>query len=321
MTISEAFRKGIEILKTAGIEAPALEAGALFCTVAHCDRTFLYAYGAEELDSTLYNYYLTLLYKRAEGVPLQYLTGVQEFMSLPFEVGRGVLIPRQETELLVETVINRCKEHRKSASMSGMAAGDLMAPEEGETICTMHGRNADEHSGYGRGSNDISILDIGTGSGCIAVSLAYFIPRCHVTAIDRMPDAIFTARRNAVLNKVQDKVSFIKSDLFEAIPDEKFDIIVSNPPYIRTGDIHGLQREVRCYEPMEALDGGSDGLSFYRSIIEKAQYFLNKGGMLAFETGYDQAAEVAGIMSGSFGNIHIYKDLAGIDRVLTGTIH
>jgi len=291
MMIGEAYRKGIELLKVAGNEAPAQEAGALLCSVAHCGRTFLYAHGTDEFDDVLYGHYFTLLERRAEGVPLQYLTGMQEFMSLPFEVGSGVLVPRQETELLVETVINRCKGR---------------------------GGSEDVHSKPDRGRFDISILDVGTGSGCIAVSLAYYVPGCLVTAIDRMPDAISIAQRNAVLNKVADRIQFIESNLFEAISAERFDIIVSNPPYIRTGDIKGLQKEVRCYEPMEALDGGSDGLDFYMAIIEKAPGFLYEGGMLAFETGYDQAQDVAEIMSGSFGNIQIYKDLAGIDRVVAG---
>ncbi|MEN6316313.1 MAG: peptide chain release factor N(5)-glutamine methyltransferase [Clostridiaceae bacterium] len=291
MTISEAFRKGVELLKIAGNEAPAREAGALLCSVAHCGRTFLYAHGTDEFNDVLYSHYFTLLERRTEGVPLQYLTGMQEFMSLPFEVGPGVLVPRQETELLVETVINRCKGRSGSEAI---------------------------HSKPDRGRCDISILDVGTGSGCIAVSLAYYVPGCLVTAIDRMPDAISIAQRNAVLNKVADRIHFIESNLFEAISAERFDIIVSNPPYIRTGDIKGLQKEVRCYEPMEALDGGSDGLDFYRVIIEKATGFLYEGGMLAFETGYDQAQDVAKIMSGSFENIQIYKDLAGIDRVVAG---
>lgn len=317
MIIGEAYRKGIELLKRAGNKAPAQEAGALLCFVTHRGRTFLYAHNTDEIGDVLYNQYLLLLERRTEGVPLQYLTGFQEFMSLPFEVGPGVLVPRQETELLVETVINRCKGRNLSAAIADNQFENKIIAKAGKADRTVPGSGRGVNGRYG-GSNDISILDIGTGSGCIAVSLAYYIPECAVTAIDRMPDAIAFARRNAVLNKVAERVHFIESNLFEAISAERFDIIVSNPPYVRTGDIKGLQREVRCFEPMEALDGGSDGLDFYRAIIEKAPGFLYGGGILAFETGYDQAQEVAKIMSEGFINIQIYKDLAGIDRVVTG---
>lgn len=278
MTFNEAFRKGIEILKNADNEAPARDAGVLLCSAAHCDRTFLYAHGTKELDDAQYENYFSMLERRAGGMPLQYLTGMQEFMSLPFEVGLGVLVPRQDTELLVETVINLSKER---AEMS-------------------------------------DILDIGTGSGCIAVSLAYYLPQCSITALDKMPDAIAVAQRNALANGVADRIRFVKSNLFEEMKGEKFDVIASNPPYIRTDDIKGLQREIRCYEPMEALDGGDDGLYFYRKIIQEAPEFLKNNGILAFETGYDQAADVAALMSGSFKHIKIHKDLAGIDRVVTG---
>lgn len=278
MTLNEAFIKGIEILKNAGNEAPAREAGVLLCSAICCDRTFLYAHGTNELDKILLEKYFSMLEQRARGVPLQYLTERQEFMSLDFEVGQGVLVPRQDTELLVETVMSLCKEK----------------------------------------AGNSRILDIGTGSGCIAVSLAYYLPECIVTAVDKMPDALAIAERNAHSNGVAGRVRFVKSDLFEEIAGEQFEVIVSNPPYIRTDDIGELQREVRCYEPMEALDGGKDGLYFYRVIIKEATSFLNKGGILAFETGYDQAAEIAVLMSGSFRNIKTLKDLAGIERVVTG---
>ena len=278
MNLSDAFKKGIEILKNVGNEAPARDAGVLLCSVVRCDRAFLYAHGTNELDSVLLENYFSMLERRAGGMPLQYLTGVQEFMSLSFEVGEGVLVPRQETEILVETVMNLCRE---------------------------------------RGGTN-RILDIGTGSGCIAVSLAYYIPECNVTAIDKMSDALAIAQRNAITNGVADRVRFMKSNLFEELENEQFDVMVSNPPYIRTDDIKGLQREVRCYEPLEALDGGEDGLHFYKAILHGAQGFLKEGGSLAFETGYDQAAEVAALMSGFFRDIKTYKDLTGIERVVIG---
>ncbi len=278
MTVNDAYRCGIRILKDAGNESPANDAGALLCFVADCDRTFIYAHGAEVLEDTLRENYLAILERRVAGEPLQFLTGRQEFMSLPFIVGPGVLVPRQDTELLVETVINLCRNRKEMTE----------------------------------------ILDIGTGSGCIAISLAHYISGCSVVAVDKMTDALAIARKNALENGVADRVEFIRSDLFEAIVGRQFDFIVSNPPYIRTGDIGRLQKEVRCHEPMAALDGGIDGLDFYREIIGAAPGFLRKRGSLLVETGYDQAAEVAALMADKYEQISIYKDLAGIERVVTG---
>lgn len=312
MNYSEAYRKGIGILRSANIEAPAAEAGVLLCYFAKCDRAFLYAHGDKELDGSLSDAYMRALDKRAGGYPLQYITGSQEFMSLPFEVGQGVLIPRQETEVLVETVIAFCRQKR------------------------------------------VRILDMGTGSGCIAVSLARYLPDSSVAAADSMQDALDIARRNALSNGVADRILLIRSNLFENVraavhPDERFskgygtheyetqelfDVIVSNPPYIRSGDIQRLQREVCTHEPLTALDGGDDGLHFYREIVKAAPLYLKEGGMLAFETGYDQAADVAELLSvpspgvhegvsarhSCFRDIRIYKDLAGIDRVVTGIL-
>jgi release factor glutamine methyltransferase len=280
MTYGEAYREGIQILKRAGTEAPANDAGVLLCYAAGCDRTFIYVHGDEYLEEVTERAYLELLERRADGYPLQYLTGVQEFMSLKFEVRPGVLIPRQDTELLAETVLDHCN----------------------------------------RSGHILNVLDLCTGSGCIAVSLAYHCPSLTVTASDIMPDALQTASVNALKNGVSDRITFIESDLFGNIPKAEFDVIVSNPPYIRTGDIPGLQAEVRDFEPTEALDGGADGLRFYRSIIGTSPLYLKSGGLLAFETGYDQAAEVASLMAGSgnYDDIRIYKDLAGIDRVVAG---
>ena len=282
MTYSEAYREGIQILKDAGIEAPANDAGVLLCHAAGCDRTYLYAHGSELLEAGIEFIYHGMLVKRAEGHPLQYLTGLQEFMSIMFETNPSVLIPRQDTELLVEVVLDFCRRVKEDSTLN--------------------------------------ILDMCTGSGCIAVSLAYHYHRCRVTASDIMPDALETAWGNARRNGVVDRVTFIESDLFINITDTGFDVIVSNPPYLRSGDLSGLQREVSDFEPVGALDGGADGLRFYRAIIETAPLHLKSGGLLALETGYDQAAEVAALMArdGRYRNIVIYKDLAGIDRAVAG---
>jgi release factor glutamine methyltransferase len=304
MTYNEAYLKGIQVLKEANISSPAVDAGVLLCCVARCDRIYLFAHGDRVVDESLLKTYFSKLELRSAGCPLQYLAGMQEFMSLMFEVGPGVPIPRQETELLVETVIRLC-------SNSDNVPKDE-AYTEGDRVSRNNSRNAKRH---------MTILDIGTGSGCIAVSLARYLPECRVTAIDIMPAALDAARKNARANGVAVRVHFIESNLFENIPQEKFDVIVSNPPYVRTGEINTLQREIREYEPISALDGGADGLYFYREIIKSSQAYLKPGGMLAFETGYDQAADVARMLSGSsFMDIISYKDLAGVDRVVTSIL-
>jgi len=280
MTVTEAFKKGTETLKLAGNNAPANDAGVLLCFILNCEKSFLYSHGTMEMSDKSEGDYFNLIRERAFGKPLQYLTGRQEFMSLVFEVGQGVLVPRQETEILVEKVIDFCRDFKK----------------------------------------DIKILDIGTGSGCIAASLAHYLPSAFVTATDKMPEALVIARRNILRLGVDDRVKLIQSDLFETVENEQFDVIVSNPPYIPSSDIDKLQDEVRRYEPRCALDGGEDGLFFYRAITAKAPEFLRKGGLLAFEAGIGQADKIAGLMAGSFESIEIYKDLAGIDRVVTGRL-
>lgn len=304
MTYNEAYLKGIQVLKEANISSPAADAEVLLCYVARCDRIYLFAHGDRIVDESLLKTYFSALERRSAGCPLQYLVGMQEFMSLIFEVNPEVPIPRQETELLVETVMTFCRR-------AGKVPQDG-TPNEENRISGNNSENARLH---------ISILDIGTGSGCIAVSLARYLPKCRVTAIDIMPAALAAAKNNAHANGVADRVYFIESNLFENIPEEKFDIIVSNPPYIRTEEISRLQREIREYEPISALDGGADGLLFYREIIKSSKSYLKPGGMLALETGYDQAADVARMLSGSFfKDIMTYKDLAGIDRVVTSIL-
>ena len=281
MTLKEALNKGISILKSSNTEAPAVEAGVMLCSAVDRNKVFLYAHGDFEMNEKEVQIFFEMLRRRALRVPLQYITGRQEFMSLEFLVSPDVLIPRQDTEILVEAVIQR------AANM----------PLE----C-------------------LRILDIGTGSGCIAVSLAYYLKNCTVTAVDISEKALGMARLNAANAGVGDKVEFVRGNLFEAIEDRAFDIIVSNPPYIPKADIDGLQVEVKDYEPRSALDGGGDGLDFYRKIAEKSTGFLATDGILAFEVGLSQAGHVSKLMEIGFCDIKVFKDLAGIDRVVMGKL-
>lgn len=213
---------------------------------------------------------------RLRHVPLQHIIGHTGFMGLDFKVSRDVLIPRQDTETLVETVLDREKDTR------------------------------------------ISILDLCTGSGCIAVSLKKIGDYAQVAASDLSDKAMGLAMRNASINDAEVRV--IKSDLFKDI-DGRFDVIVSNPPYIPTEEIETLSPEVRDHDPRMALDGGADGLDIYRRILSECRAVLNAGGRLYMEIGFDQAAAVGGLMEkAGFRDIEVVKDLAGKDRVIFGTL-
>lgn len=217
------------------------------------------------------NRVMDMVKKRLSGMPLQYILGYTEFMSLKFFVDEHTLIPRADTETLVEEIIKRSPQR---------------------------------------------ILDIGTGSGAIGISLGYYLPNSKVTCMDISPGAVAMAEKNAELNSV--KAEFVLSDIMSMDIEGKYDCIVSNPPYIKSGVIPGLQKEVREYEPLTALDGGEDGLDFYRRIITAAAQTLEDNGILAFETGHDQAEAVSDLMASDFCRIEIVKDLCGIDRVVIG---
>lgn len=308
MDLKSALKKGEAILKAVNNKSASNDARVILSNVLNCSKIFLIANYDYQLTEDEEAKFAELIELRAKGVPLQYITGKQEFMSLQFKVNSNVLIPRQETEILVETIIDYIKNKRgilkernavsKKNTNSGNKAGSVSIDK----------------------SDDISILEIGTGSGCIAVSLAYYIQNCFITATDISEDAIQTARLNASLNGVKEKIDFVVSDLFENVGNKKFDAIVSNPPYIAKKDIESLDVEVKKYEPIIALDGGIDGLDFYRAIIQKAPDYLKEDGILVFEIGYNQARDVACLMERDFSNIRIIKDLDKNDRVVIGGI-
>ncbi len=275
----EVLAAGQRLLKAAGVESARLDCELLLCSVLQCERHHLYLMGDKPLDAEKHRRFEGLLSRRLKGEPVQYILGKREFMGLEFYVDKSVLIPRFETEILVEYVI------------------------------------------YAIGRRKASILDLGTGSGAISVSLAVYLPEAHVVAIDISREALEVAGKNADRHKVASRIDFIESDMFEALEGDGFphcfDAVVSNPPYIRSGDIQGLMREVRDFEPISALDGGADGLDFYREIACKAFRFLKPGGFVAVEMGYDQSACVREIFKGTgkYAEERILKDLSGIDRV------
>ncbi|EPR09553.1 peptide chain release factor N(5)-glutamine methyltransferase [Ruminiclostridium papyrosolvens] len=293
MNINEFTHYAEDKLKNANIETPVQEAGVMLCQVLNCGRAYLYAHGDRELSSDEKAILDHMLAQRAKNIPLQYIIGDTEFMSLRFMVTPAVLIPRQDTEILVEKVIELAKKRVFERKNEGSSAR-------------------------------LNVLDMCTGSGCIAVSIACFCSQCDIIACDISEEAIKVAKANSELNGVQNRVEFFGGDLFKALEalegNYKFDFIVSNPPYIETEIISGLQKEVSSYEPGLALDGGADGLDFYRRITAKAPEYLNKLGWLAFEIGYNQGERVSALMKESFTNIQVLKDYGGNDRVVIGQL-
>jgi release factor glutamine methyltransferase len=264
---------GSGILDKAGIMDAALDARLLLEYVTGMDRNGLLLHGTQEVPADKEGEYLELIEKRAAHVPLQHLTGHQEFMGLDFAVNEHVLVPRQDTECLVEEA--------------------MLYVEDG-----------------------MKVLDVCTGSGCIIISLARYKNGLEAVGCDISEEALKVAKANAVSNETD--VEFLSGDLYEAV-DDKFDVIVSNPPYIRRAVIEDLMEEVRDHEPRIALDGGEDGLDFYRRLLDGADDHLLPGGVILFEIGYDQGEEVKSLMEErGFKDVAVVKDLAGNDRVVRG---
>ncbi len=273
MNYKELYEWGRDQLTACQIEEAELDARLMLEEICHTGKHDLLVHGDKVVTGQQEERYASYIEQRRTRKPLQYILGYQEFMGLIFKVNPSVLIPRQDTEILVEEVLRHL------------------------------------HDGQ-------SILDMCTGSGCILLSLLRFSNYCQGTGVDISREALALAAENA--NSLEVEAQFIESDIFQAI-DGKYDIIVSNPPYIPTKVIAGLADEVKKYEPRLALDGDEDGLFFYRKIIAGAHDYLYSGGMMFLEIGYDQAADVSELMvSAGFKDVTVVKDLAGLDRVVSG---
>lgn len=286
-TIEDIIKKGMVMLQEWEFSNPLLEAQLILSYILGVDKVYLYTYKDKMVSESDASKYFQLVNKRKQGYPLQYIVGKQEFMGIDFYVGEGVLVPRPDTEILVESVINWAEKYIDNNEI-------------------------------------IRIIDIGTGSGAVAVSLAYYIKKAIVYTVDISKIALKFAEKNRNKLNLNERVVLLNGDMFEPLEGlnlkGKIDIVVSNPPYIPTDDIPFLQKEVSIFEPITALDGGKDGLYFYRKIIPKAKEYLISGGFLALEIGYDQGEKVKKLISNekSFENISILKDLSGHDRVVTG---
>lgn len=280
-TIEQLLVEGKRLLKDAHIETWALDAEVLLSHILSFSRVQLFTNSKDKLLEEQEIKFKEFIYKRLQGTPIQYLTNEQEFMSLPFYVNESVLIPRQDTEILVETALNLINKEKET-----------------------------------------QILDLCTGSGCIGISMAYYAPYSNIIGIDISDSALKVAEYNAKINGVNDRISFVKSNLFNEVPNSlkgKLDMIISNPPYIPTKDIKMLMKEVREHEPSIALDGGQDGLDFYKLIIKDGKEYLKSGAILIFEIGYNQGKIVSQVLKSSgFKEVEIKKDLAGLDRVVFG---
>jgi release factor glutamine methyltransferase len=279
MRLLDALKSSTEYLEKAGIEDAFADAEILTFHAAGADRLAAYRENPE-ITKTLQAKIRRLTERRAEGEPLQYIVGHVDFLGLTIAVGKGVLIPRPETELVVEEAIR------------AIGRGAVPPPAA-------------------------RILDLCTGSGCIALAIAKALPDADVCGTDVSRVALRFARENAGANGIGN-VSFLQGSLFGPLPaGETFDLIVSNPPYIASAGIPGLQREIRDWEPLEALDGGADGLDFYREIFSSACGYLRPGACIICELGFGQAVTVEEVAKkAGFRNISVRKDLAGIERIL-----
>ena len=284
-SIAEAILQGAHKLRLAGVPEARREAGSLLAHVLDRDRSFILTHAEDVLDQQHAELFHRYLERRGVGEPLQYITGHQEFFSLDFEVNRDVLIPRPETELLVETALNLIREAQDANG----------AP---------------------------SICDVGTGSGCIAITLAHELPSARVVAVDSSPAAIAVAMRNAERHAVADRLDFVVSDCLAELagptsPQASFDLIVSNPPYVSDVDLAGLQREVREFEPHTALAAGEDGLAVIRRLLVESVAFLKPGGCFVFEIGFNQSEAVRQLIdANTWELLAIHADLQGIPRTV-----
>lgn len=292
-------KMGENQLISSKVPNPKKDAEDLYMGMLGIDRTRFFMDWSREVDDSQCEKYFALIEKRAKRMPLQYIIGYQEFMGLKIEVNPSVLIPRPETELLVEQAVKimLSKGQQPSPLADGEEFSDKIASRK-----------------------NWKVLDLCCGSGAIGIAVAHRCSNAKVTACDISSAAIETAKKNAQNARV--KITFEQGDLFEAIGKKDYDMILSNPPYVKTVVLPTLQEEVKDYEPLLALDGGQDGLEFYRRIIAQAPVHLKRQGVLILETGHDQGEDIKAFVraNGSFEDCAVMKDYNGHDRIVVATM-
>lgn len=284
-TAVEVLKEAVEKLGLAGIDTPRLDAEVILSNLLGIERIRLHIHPEMKISREICQKFWKDVEKRLRRMPVQYIVNRQEFMGLDFWVEEGVLIPRGDTEILVEKVLELYQQYYAHKA--------------------------------------VKVLDIGVGSGAITVSIGKYIEKSRIYGVDISPKAIEVASKNALKHGVENRITFFEGSLFEALRgknlEKALDFIVSNPPYIPEKVIGTLSREVRDYEPLLALSGGEDGLDFYKEILKDAPTYLKDGGWLIFEIGYDQGEALEQMMKDrGFINIEVVKDLAGLNRVVIG---
>jgi release factor glutamine methyltransferase len=279
MNLREALKQAVAELRAAGVPSPVLAAELLLMHVVGASRAWVYAHTDDSLDAAAAERYSALIAKRAAGTPTQYLTGIQEFWGMEIEVTPEVLIPRPETEHVVEVTLARL--------------------------------------GQERSREPLRVVDVGTGSGCIALALARELPSASIFATDISPRALAVARRNAAHHGLADRILFVEASLLAPFPPRSLDVVVSNPPYVSRKDAASLPREVREHEPHLALFAGEEGMEVYPALIAEAAERLVAGGLMVMELGYDVSERVEALLdTAEWREINITSDLAGIPRVI-----
>jgi release factor glutamine methyltransferase len=324
MRVETALRQGLDLLRAGAIGAPELTAELLLAHALHRDRIYLLTHPEYELSELEWLHYGRYLHERLKGQPTQYITRTQEFWGRDFHVEKGVLIPRPETEHVVEAALALLSKSdsvampapsqrfqipsaQLPAATRSTAEGSPETPQQAQCGAGTHACRVDTRVDAWR------VLDIGTGSGILALTLA-LDTTARVCATDLSAPALRIAHANAV--RLNAPVGFVRCDLGCALADSAFDLVVSNPPYIASAEIDALQREVREWEPRAALDGGPGGLDVYRRLIPDAARLLRPGGWLILEIGATQAESVSGLLGPGWRECTVAPDLAGLPRVV-----
>jgi len=296
LDLRSVLKRAIHLLREAHVPSDTLAAELLLLHVTGRDRAWLYAHPEELLHSATAEKYFALICRRAAGEPTQHLTGHQEFWGLDFEVTPDVLIPRPETEHLIEVALDRLAVREIRTGRPAKLTGE-----------------------------NLSLLDIGTGSGCIAIALAKELPAAKIYATDVSPAALAVARRNATRLGFSHRITFFESSLFSIFSSQQspqFDLVISNPPYVSRREAHTLPVEVRTREPESALYGGEEGYELYGLLIPEAARYLKPGGLLVLELGHDSLPAVRPLLDApAWTKILVTNDLAGIPRVLSAERH